>query len=445
VREGEIPRPGTEGCTRDRPAADSRPDRDPALQQRLARVADELRAQPTLAALRRSAGWARDGAWLETLLATVSAGVPQGRPLPSTSSAGAAETDPRLARAGTGRPSARKRFVHWNIYKGIADEAILARLRDDPALRDADLISLNEVDVGMARSGNRHVAADLADALGLYWTFAPNYLELTKGPDDDARAPGANAVGLHGVAILSRERPATCAAIPLPACFDMFAFAEKRYGRRTALAVALPDGTRFVTAHLEVRAQPACRGLQMSHLLRALQARWPRPPARSAPYVLAGDWNTHTFHRGTPAHAVRGLARILSRSAAGLQRELMEPWRAGREPLFAALAAAGFGWEACNDREPTASELLGRVEEQELLPPAMRRAALRLLRLANRRVPLRLDWFAAADPSSSGESGWRVACARTVGPLPAGRRPSDHRPLVLDLVRTGEAAAVASG
>jgi endonuclease/exonuclease/phosphatase family metal-dependent hydrolase len=290
---------------------------------------------------------------------------------------------------------------------------------------------LNEVDVGMARSANRHVAAALAERLGLHWAFVPSYLELTKGPGRDADAPGVNRLGLHGVAILSRARPLALWACPLPETFDVFDFPEKRYGRRTALFAAFGEGWVVAAAHLEVRGSPRGRAAQIAALLagldtfageEALQGRGVRQA------ILGGDLNTHTFDRRGRWRALQGLGRIALSPPARLRRQLLQPWRHGREPLFAELRRAGFAWEGLNDLRPTAAESLDRVEEIERLPARLRGPARALL---HRRVPLRLDWFAARGLPP----GERSFGAATVGSWPPGHVPSDHLPIAVAIPR----------
>ena len=47
----------------------------------------------------------------------------------------------------------------WNIERGIQLDGIIEALKNEPDLRDKDLLLLTELDYGMARSGNRFVAA----------------------------------------------------------------------------------------------------------------------------------------------------------------------------------------------------------------------------------------------------------------------------------------------
>jgi endonuclease/exonuclease/phosphatase family metal-dependent hydrolase len=282
----------------------------------------------------------------------------------------------------------------------------------------------------MARSGNRHVAAALGERLGLHWAFAPNYLELTKGPDEEAATPGENEVGLHGVAILSREPLPVLERVPLPECFDMFAFAEKRYGRRTALLAELADDLVVGSAHLEVRGQPGCRARQMRALLDGVE-RFLADRRLSPRVLLAGDFNSHTFERGTRSRALRGALRLFGLPPGLLHRQLMEPWRGRREPLFDELRRDGYRWEELNDRRATAAEHLARVEETRLLGSLLRALCFERLPLGGRRVGLRLDWFAGRGVVP--QPGAAAPCS--VGELSPEKIPSDHLPLVLEIPR----------
>lgn len=423
------------------------------------RLAPAMRAFADVRDLWESDLWAHEGPRVERWLASIQAGGPGEGRGPGAAGPPRFAPDPR-ANCGA------LRFVHWNILKGIDLGGILAWLEKDPRLARPDLLLLSEVDVGMARSGNCHVAAEIAARLGLRWAFAPNFLELTKGPGTDALAPGENAIGLHGVAMLSRRPPFALARAALPECFDMFAFAEKRYGGRAALLASFPGGLVTAVAHLEVRHSPACRATQMRALLRAVdafvaaEARAGRPVAT---VVLSGDWNTHTFPRGSLGGSLRGMARIVMTPGRTLERQLMEPWRSGREPLFEELARAGYVWQPLNDRRATAFEILGNVEELGFLPGVLRWGAAKMLGLGERRIDLRLDWFAARSvaardhPAADAQAGplpvaqsapepfsGRLAgrspaddrslpAPATVGRLNRAHRPSDHLPIALDI------------
>src|SRR5262245_22733139 len=71
------------------------------------------------------------------------------------------------------------RLAAWNAERLKYGDASAAMLR---AL-DLDIILLSETDVGMARSGNRHTTADLAQALGLGYAYGVEFVELGLGDD----------------------------------------------------------------------------------------------------------------------------------------------------------------------------------------------------------------------------------------------------------------------
>jgi len=236
-------------------------------------------------------------------------------------------------------PAARVRLVQWNIQQGKAWDRILAAIEAEPRLREADLWTLNEVDIGMARSENRDVCRALADQLGMHWVFAANYLELTKGLGADRLAPGENQVGLHGCALFSRWPLLRASAAELPECHDYFRFREeKRYGCRRVLwaIVAHPMGEFLLaTTHLEVRNTPACRARQMAAALSALP---------DLPGWFTGDWNTNTFHRRSLHQQAREFLRLQRTPPEEIDRQLRYPW--GREPLLRMVEAGDFSLRA---------------------------------------------------------------------------------------------------
>lgn len=296
----------------------------------------------------------------------------------------------------------RLRVVHWNIEKGKQLERIIRRLTEDPYLADADVYCLNEVDVGMARSGNVDVASVLAEALHCDFVFVPSYLECTKGPDEEAFAPGENTRGLHGLAILSRHEIQRAEVVPLPHCFDYFAFFEKRFGRRQVLIAQISWGSTplvVATTHLEVRNTPECRAMQLSPLPPALDA-FRRAGSSRAPCVLTGDFNTNSFRRGSFANAAREFMRIVSMPAERLDAELAAPYE--REPVFELLERAGFDYLSFTDGRPTASQVLGGAEDLKLLPGPARELVSRTCGLGKRVLRMRLDWIATAGLVSAG-------------------------------------------
>lgn len=71
---------------------------------------------------------------------------------------------------------------------------------------EPDVIILNEMDIGMARSGQQHTTRLLASALRMNYAYGVEFIELTRGTqaEQDDTQGLYNFVGLHGNAILSR-------------------------------------------------------------------------------------------------------------------------------------------------------------------------------------------------------------------------------------------------
>jgi len=324
------------------------------------------------------------------------------------------------------RNGARIRVGHWNLEHGNRFDAIAHALETHPALAGADLVTLNEVDLGMARSGNRDVARELAARLGLHAAWAALFLESTRGRDDDAlsAAPHDNAESLFGLAILSRWPIASARLVPLPGPERLLFERERMTGRFVALVCEVAHPARpfvAVTVHLEVHRTRAHRAAQMRHVLEALDGE-------SRPVVLAGDWNTHTFDRGE-AHATLAAAlALLASPARSLAERLTQPDRGRhREPVFDEIARAGFHWERYSDRSPTLGLRFERLGEVHALPQPLRALASRGLAWAERRARLRLDWIAARGFHHDGGSG------ETIVGLDGPGRASDHAPIVADL------------
>lgn len=315
------------------------------------------------------------------------------------------------------------RVACWNIERGNRFEAVRHLLTHHPLLSSADVLLLNEVDVGMVRTGNRHVGFELAEAVGMHCVYGAEYLELTKGIGEELNLPGENTTALHGNAILSRYPLKQTRLIQLPVCFEPFHFHEKRYGSRIALyaEIELSTGQRLalVTAHLEVRDTPACRGRQMQYILDWLRHN-------QLPVVFGGDWNTNTFPRGTRLRTAKSTARVLLTDPKALQHVLKHP-DTGEEPLFEALRASGFEWNDLNDDQPTCSVPLASMEDAALIPGLIRSWITHRIEQHAGHLHMRLDWIAsrgmkAASPGVTVADYW-------VDGQPA----SDHAPIVVDL------------
>ncbi len=246
----------------------------------------------------------------------------------------------------------------WNIERGLNFDLIQSALRNPEefqrdsgyearpnnnhqviasqlrALQDTDVLILNEVDVGMKRTGYRDVSRDLAAALDMSYAYAVEFVEVDpvfdlglekidlpdaseqQRLDQDLQIDRARYRGLHGNAVLSRYPIESARVFRLPTCYDWYGkeiqavaklehgkrwtarklFRERiereiRRGGRMALIVdlrvpALPTGRlTVISVHLENRCPPECRQKQMRALLDTIRTI-------NNPVVLGGDLNT---------------------------------------------------------------------------------------------------------------------------------------------------------
>jgi endonuclease/exonuclease/phosphatase family metal-dependent hydrolase len=254
----------------------------------------------------------------------------------------------------------------WNIERGLNFESIRSALTDTnnfkrlegnvrrmsaarteliesqlSTLQNADVLVLNEVDLGMKRTEYRDVARELAAALHMNYAYGVEFVEvdavfalgteqvhLPNAEQDlrlqqDLQVDRERYLGLHGTAILSRYPIRRARIVRLPACYDWYGqetkeaaklekgkrwaahrlFKERigrevRRGGRMALIadIAIPDlptgEATIVATHLENRCTPSCRRKQMEALLAEVKEE-------KNPVVLAGDLNT-TSQNNTP-------------------------------------------------------------------------------------------------------------------------------------------------
>lgn len=249
------------------------------------------------------------------------------------------------------------RVALWNVERGIQYEALEAIFHSDQrlaevldpvkfprggaarqaileqaaALRDADVIVLNEADWGLKRSGYRNIAAELAAKLRMNHAFGVEFIELSPVYLNDTytnrgdRTEISNLssldetkyLGLHGTAILSRFPLENVRLVPFKnQAYDWFGSEKKGPGviekarrklvKEVFLEDALPEVRRggrmmliaeiahasfpagratIVATHLEARTSPEKRRLQLEEMLETIR---PIP----GPVVVAGDMNT---------------------------------------------------------------------------------------------------------------------------------------------------------
>lgn len=264
----------------------------------------------------------------------------------------------------------------WNLERCLFPEASAHQMAD------CDLLLLSEMDSGMARTRQRNTTRDMAQVLGMNYTYGIEFLELGLGSpiEHSFCTDTANAQGFHGNGLMARGTVGAPFVIRLHGHRQWFLDVEQpRLGERMAIGarIATDQGDLIaVSTHLESASGPAHREEQMRGLIAGLDAQFP-----GLPILIGGDLNTGNDPGGD--------------------------WRA--EGLFDVARAAGF-------------TVHGGPEEQTTTRPSL------ITRWPDRAM--KLDWFLARD--------------LTLGPVeirpsldPDGRPLSDHDAVVAQILSLG--------
>ncbi|HEX8353749.1 MAG TPA: endonuclease/exonuclease/phosphatase family protein, partial [Pyrinomonadaceae bacterium] len=208
---------------------------------------------------------------------------------------------------GGGPVAESVRATAWNVERGTHLDEIVRVLGGHEVLGRSDVLLLTELDYGMARSGNRHVAREMAERLGMAYAFAPCYVNLSKGSGLESGARGENEEALHGNAVLSRWPVRRAWSVALPNGKDKMKGREKRLGSQRAVVceVEHPAGSfRAVSLHLDAHSSQRHRGRQMEVVLDFVERLEPRLPV-----LIGGDWNTSTYNSRRAVYAIAGFFR----------------------------------------------------------------------------------------------------------------------------------------
>lgn len=240
------------------------------------------------------------------------------------------------------------RATAWNIERGKQFDKILRALKEHPEISRSDLFLLTELDYGMARTENRFVAREIAEALRLNYVFAPCYLSLVKGSGVEAETEGENTHALHGNALFSRHRIKRAHSFALPNGIDKMRGKEKRLGCQRAVIADIqhPRGEfRAVSLHLDAHSKRAHRRLQMRLLLDHLATLQPQPPT-----LIGGDWNTTTYNSNSATRAILGYCRRVMMGVGNvLQNHYPYPENFFERELFLELERRGYDFRNLNE------------------------------------------------------------------------------------------------
>ena len=320
------------------------------------------------------------------------------------------------------------RLLAWNIERGIEFTAQAEEFRGHDYLRSADVLLLTETDVGMARSGNRNIARDLARELGLNYAFAPCYLNLSKGAGVESESAGENDLGLHGNALLSRYPLRNPRRIALGNGRDKMRGREKRLGQQAAIAAEIDLPGLPLTAcsvHLDAQSRQRHRRDQMELVIDGL------PPG--GPAVIAGDWNTTTFDSSSARAVIIGyFVRLMFGVNNMIKGHFLRPYALFERDLFQLLERSGFDWRSSNvlDERTTSYDVEDAKTHKNLrewVPEWCFDFVRWALRDFNGKCPLKIDWFATRGVSPKDPVVLHEFREGRVPPL------SDHDAIGLDL------------
>ncbi len=318
----------------------------------------------------------------------------------------------------------------WNIERGSVFAGIVEALKNHPRLKDKDVLLLTELDYGMARSGNRFVARELARELKLNYAFAPVYIALQKGSGVEEFAEGENTASIHGLALFSKYEIRNAHAVALPNGKDKMLGKEKRLGHLRALVgeIEHPAGRfRAVTVHLDAHCSRRHRWRQIKIVLDHLDT------LPEMPTLIGGDFNTTTFNSQSATRAILGYwRRVLMGPKRVVKNHFPHPDRHFERDLFEEFERRGYEYEKFN--ELGAGTLHYDVESiekntnlRDWVPEWCFPFIFWAARRVGGRVSGRLDWFAGKGIEAAG-------APQTIGQLADenGRPLSDHDAIALD-------------
>jgi len=325
------------------------------------------------------------------------------------------------------------RAVAWNIERGAVFEGIVDALQHNERL-DGDVLLLTELDHGMARSGNRFVAREIAQRLKLNYAFAPVYIALQKGSGVESAIEGENTVSIHGLAVFSKYPIRNAVTVALPNGKDKMFGKEKRLGYLRALIADIehPLGTfRTVTVHLDAHCSREHRRFQMRLILEKL-AELPQLPV-----IIGGDWNTTTYNSQSATRAILGYwRRVLMGVKNVVKNYFPHPDRRFERRLFAELESRGYEYRSLNEYgvgtlHYDVESIEKNTNLRDWVPAWCFPFIFWAARRVGGRVSGRLDWFAGKGiektPGTEPQTIGNLVDADGV-PL------SDHDAIALDFV-----------
>lgn len=183
-------------------------------------------------------------------------------------------------------PAEALRVMTWNIERGHRIDEQIAAFADG-TLPMPDILLLSESDRGCPRTGGGNITQQLAQALGMNWAYAVEFVELPRGD--------AGVACEHGNAVLSRYPLANVSQIRHAENLSWFDDpGEPRLGGRIAVAADVVVGDAVVHV-VSVHFESEIRVLEV----QVAQAEETAAHAAAQPFgvIVGGDTNApyYTF------------------------------------------------------------------------------------------------------------------------------------------------------
>jgi endonuclease/exonuclease/phosphatase family metal-dependent hydrolase len=182
--------------------------------------------------------------------------------------------------------------LNWNIDRGKHLDDIKGQIGQ----LKPDLCIFQEVDLGARRTHGEDIAKELAEAFRMNYVFAPEFEELGQGTAEDP--------AYHGQALLTTLPVRSSRIIrfehqsgwwkPRRLLISSVPLLQRREGGRVALTAELDNSGHPLVVydlHLESKGTEQLRLDQLQEVLDDT-SRYPR----QTPIIIAGDFNTFTFH-----------------------------------------------------------------------------------------------------------------------------------------------------
>ena len=210
---------------------------------------------------------------------------------------------------GPGNSGTTFRVVLLNAMRGFNHRTFCTMLKTHKDLKGAPIVLLNEIDIGMARTGNKNVARELAKCMHMNYAYGAEFYERTLGqPHEKAKLnkSAANTHALRGNMILSTLPLRDEVLLRLPGTsaywgkggFD----GEYRDGDRNAIVASVPilcdpegrtEWIDVVSTHLDAFVKKEYNQASAQRIHQLLLSR------KRSTRIIGGDMGSHTRVNGS--------------------------------------------------------------------------------------------------------------------------------------------------